>query len=519
MERLRNENLARRQRQQTYSPSSVSTPGRSYTTGPTSGAHNEHQQQKLVSSLSSGQHQQVHSPSNWSRSSLQEQQHTPVSAASRKGNSVKSRSVLEVSPHRSQNFSSSIAPDDSVGGNTGTSYHLAGDDVNVTTTTAQSPLNRNYRSRQNQISLPEIESIGSASSMISGTSDSLSMTRTLTRRRRQSNNNQQTSQNNIKGAIKRQSTDDTGSTSGAPGPYLLNLGENGAYSDDERTRSSIREEVLGDCNELEARMNGVQRARFQQEKEQMRRKEEMARRRGKGSIDNPFLETANNSSALNQEQWLRPDNGDYRTGNTVNVEAFSIGKSTQDDDFSAKMKELGNSPLAKTAAGVSAIALVGCVIGPVGIVIGAAAVGAGIGAMQLPEEKRNKIQTRAVKFLDQANEHARVLNETVGTSCVQVCEKTGIDRAAEKMNIPLNCEPIEDKNKMVLNVRNPDSDLVEDNTLDDGTVVDQMSPRNVPVDGDRQAMMMPRVNLGNRKVACFRRCTSYSFIRYSLRVI
>ena len=267
--------------------------------------------------------------------------------------------------------------------------------------------------------------------------------------------------------------------------------EAGTYysDDDELMKSSIREAMLGnsyaDKALNEGRMNGMQRVRYQQEREQMRRKEEMARLRGKREQDakvtlhNPFVpgketEEDHRNNAVTENQY-------------------------PEDELQKNLKSIGNSPLAKTAAGISAVALVGLAVGPVGFVLGAAAVGAGIGVMHLPEEKRNEMHERATHILNDANEQARILNETVSTSCVQVCEQAGMSKAAEKYSTHVNCDK---KSEMDIDVTESEMNLDADDNKITGRGIH--NPETGPMDDDRQSMMMPRVNC-NRRVACFRR--------------
>ena len=193
MERLRNENLSRRQRQLPSSPPPISARAYTINTTDEGSAHYEPQSLKSgnrysSSSLSSpvaAQHQQVYSPSDWSRSSLPDQPSVNSSVSGSRGgysaSAVKSRSVLESSPFRSHSFASSTNPDEGGGSVT---YHLSGNAA-TETSAVQSPIHRNFRSRQNQGVLPEIESIDSCSSMVSITSDTLSMSR---QRKWQTNN-------------------------------------------------------------------------------------------------------------------------------------------------------------------------------------------------------------------------------------------------------------------------------------------------------------------------------------------
>uniref|UniRef100_A0A7S2K2M9 Uncharacterized protein n=1 Tax=Leptocylindrus danicus TaxID=163516 RepID=A0A7S2K2M9_9STRA len=342
-----------------------------------------------------------------------------------------------------------------------------------------------------------------------------------------------------------------------------------------------------DKNGLPA-MNGMQRARYKQEKEQLRRKEEMARRRGKGQehsqqsttssklqaqaqaqhdnvknkqqnhyfgrngtanhaggarggggasslasasassrIDNPFLDPTSSSNRMKMKMATATDgrnhmNGNHqlqqnRNGNKNNSSDHNGTQQQQQQQAVESFQSIGNSPLAKTAAGVSALAFIGIAVGPVGLVIGAAAVGAGIGVMQLPPERRAEMSEKASQVLEQANEKANVINETVSTSCVQACEKTGLKEVAQN-TIPDHylCDSLKDQHgiggmvggssRKDLDVSMAESELrLQSNNGDDATVTTDRNGKGPLPGDDRHSMMMPRVNLGNRRVACFRR--------------
>eukprot|EP00521_Asterionellopsis_glacialis_P009755 CAMPEP_0195289764 /NCGR_PEP_ID=MMETSP0707-20130614/5903_1 /TAXON_ID=33640 /ORGANISM="Asterionellopsis glacialis, Strain CCMP134" /LENGTH=966 /DNA_ID=CAMNT_0040349807 /DNA_START=583 /DNA_END=3483 /DNA_ORIENTATION=+ len=79
-----------------------------------------------------------------------------------------------------------------------------------------------------------------------------------------------------------------------------------------------------------------------------------------------------------------------------------------------------NTPVAKTTAGVVAAATVGAVVmGPVGLLVGAAAVGIAVGAMQVPEEQRENVKEKVTAGVVQAS-------DALSVSCVTMCHQTGV---------------------------------------------------------------------------------------------
>jgi len=79
-----------------------------------------------------------------------------------------------------------------------------------------------------------------------------------------------------------------------------------------------------------------------------------------------------------------------------------------------------NTPIAKTTAGVVAAATVGAVVmGPVGLLVGAAAVGIAVGAMQVPEEQRENVKEKVTAGVVQAS-------DAMSVSCATMCRQTGV---------------------------------------------------------------------------------------------
>ncbi|GAX27813.1 hypothetical protein FisN_13Hh080 [Fistulifera solaris] len=94
-------------------------------------------------------------------------------------------------------------------------------------------------------------------------------------------------------------------------------------------------------------------------------------------------------------------------------------KFMQKEDVESYRKTL-ETPIAKTVGIVSAAAIVGCVVlGPVGLLVGAAAVGIGAGAMQIPEEHRNNM-------MKSAQESVMSAGDAISQSCMNTYKDSGI---------------------------------------------------------------------------------------------
>lgn len=101
-------------------------------------------------------------------------------------------------------------------------------------------------------------------------------------------------------------------------------------------------------------------------------------------------------------------------------------------------KKSMDTPMVKTAAGVAVAATVGCVVlGPVGLLVGAAAVGIGVGIMQIPAEQRQNLEEKASRTLRQVSDTALSASESLSAACANSCQESGLaDHVPDEVN---NC--------------------------------------------------------------------------------
>ena len=71
------------------------------------------------------------------------------------------------------------------------------------------------------------------------------------------------------------------------------------------------------------------------------------------------------------------------------------------------------------------------IFGPAGVLLGAAAVGLGVGVMQMPEEQRNQMKDKATAAAQQTYESAQIAADAMGTICATACIESGV---AEKID-------------------------------------------------------------------------------------
>jgi hypothetical protein len=89
-------------------------------------------------------------------------------------------------------------------------------------------------------------------------------------------------------------------------------------------------------------------------------------------------------------------------------------------------RKVVDTPLGRTAAGVAAAATLGCVLlGPVGLFLGVAAVGIGVGFMQIPEEQRHNMNSKVTDAIKSAQESAIDASEKLSINCLTTYNESG----------------------------------------------------------------------------------------------
>jgi len=160
----------------------------------------------------------------------------------------------------------------------------------------------------------------------------------------------------------------------------------------------------------------------------------------------------------------RPDSpvGD---GCTMSPKAERNSPGLKSQDPLESYRQTMENPVNRTAAGVFGAATLGCIVmGPVGMLLGAAAVGIGVGVMQIPEEQRNNMAEKATKAASKVHDQAISASETLSNSCATTYKDSGI---AEHIPPEMSkfCVVSEDDLDMTTNiiepsVRSEDSDAM-----------------------------------------------------------
>lgn len=114
-------------------------------------------------------------------------------------------------------------------------------------------------------------------------------------------------------------------------------------------------------------------------------------------------------------EWKETTNDDVEPSSLINK-----------DDVEHYTRSFG-SPGMKMGVGVLGAVTVGCmVLGPAGLLAGVAVVGLGLGAMQIPEKEREKIQAKVQKTVRKVHAKAIDATETLSNSCATTYEESGM---------------------------------------------------------------------------------------------
>lgn len=181
------------------------------------------------------------------------------------------------------------------------------------------------------------------------------------------------------------------------------------------------------------------------------------------------------------------------------------GPFMQKDDVEHYRKAV-DTPVARTAAGVAIAATLGCIImGPVGLLVGAAAVGIGAGYMQIPEEQRQNMNQKAAEAIQNAKESALDASEKFSHGCAVSYRDSGISdhMPIEIENCCTNIAAFEDREKRNTTEETPE--IIDESQRMDSRQHGGLSPlpnetRKLP------APMLPmRTRDKKEKVACLRK--------------
>jgi hypothetical protein len=127
-----------------------------------------------------------------------------------------------------------------------------------------------------------------------------------------------------------------------------------------------------------------------------------------------------------------------------------------------------DSPAMRIGMGVAGAATIGALVGPVGLLVGAAVISIGFSVTQIPSEERTKLQSKASSAMQELQEKACDAAENLGNSCATHYQDSGVHE-----QLPLQ---VADHLPQCLSSTDGVIDDDEDLTQDNNTLGKQVKP-------------------------------------------
>ena len=161
-----------------------------------------------------------------------------------------------------------------------------------------------------------------------------------------------------------------------------------------------------------------------------------------------------------------------------------------------------DTPGIRTAVGVAAASTLGLVVlGPVGLLVGAATAGIGAGIMQIPEEQRSNMCVKASEAMHGAHQSAIICTEAISNSCANTYENSVADHVPSEMKTC--CTAIDEEvNKVVSSSNGPDDGILDD--PDDPDTVKRSDSQSKKTKESKPHVSPNRVRNKKDNVACLR---------------
>lgn len=224
------------------------------------------------------------------------------------------------------------------------------------------------------------------------------------------------------------------------------------------------------------------------------RRQKEAERRRKALAEAQGLDNASTSKKSDGESPL------------INKEDFEHFKKTMD------------SPAMRIGMGVAGAATLGIVIGPVGLLVGAAVISIGFSVSHIPSEDRDRMQDSAKEKLQDLQEKACDVTEMVSNTCASTYKESGVaDKVAENIppqmvdNLP-TCmtatnvdDAVVDDNQQVVNQQQMNNkNTATNNNSNPSTAVGNNKKEGGDAAGKSRAIKNPFFMNKNKKVAVLR---------------
>jgi hypothetical protein len=311
------------------------------------------------------------------------------------------------------------------------------------------------------------------------------------------------------------------------------------HTDDDATQTSVRQIMTS--TQPSHHFSSMSRREQQQHQQQS----EVMRAASSSSMETDTRQVLYNQAAISSRSSLPPRDHDDDTldyadlndeDNSVKYEqrrkeeerrrneiGFLDGEATASplvnkDDMEHYRRSL-DTPVVKTAAGIAVAATLGSILlGPVGLLVGAATVGIGVGVMQIPHEQRANMKDRARKTLHDAQDSALNASEALSSSCATQCRNHGM--ADQFPNEMKQCFTHEDANNTSVDQHSTNQSTVERQRSDKvGNISIGSGGGNFATPQEENSAPTASGGPGrNRRVACLRKGKS-QLAYYSLKTL
>jgi hypothetical protein len=226
---------------------------------------------------------------------------------------------------------------------------------------------------------------------------------------------------------------------------------------------------------------------------------------------NVHLETDSQGSLSYEQRRLKMERESVaRAAAVAAAQAELDGPFMQPDDVE-HYRQVVDTPLGRTVAGAAAAATIGCILlGPVGLSLGLAAVGIGVGYMQIPKEQRQNMTSKVTDAMNSAQESALDASDKLSSSCMASYKESGI---AEHVPVEMEtcCASLAGMDGGIPPSKGDDDDdsvVLEGATRD---VMDEYGNMVGPKANDKRKGNTPTQNSWHRdkkeKVSCLRKGT------------
>jgi YL1 nuclear protein len=165
---------------------------------------------------------------------------------------------------------------------------------------------------------------------------------------------------------------------------------------------------------------------YDDEEEEEEEEEEDAVEEEDDDVDDRDQDEDDSQGSVSYAERQRRKEKEFRRRAAAAAAAKVEGPFLVQDDVEHYRKAV-DTPLSRTVVGVAVAATTGClVLGPVGLLVGAAAVGIIVGYMQIPAEERHNMNKKASEAIHNLQDSALSASDTLSNQCASTYQNSGV---------------------------------------------------------------------------------------------